>query len=83
MLCHRFDGGGESALMPRRFVLVDDIFVGDGIYRPRRALQDRRRGTLVAGFDCFPDILDGRAEFGAQARVVLTLLLALPRALSG
>ena len=69
--------------MARSLVLVDDVLVRDRIDRARRALKDSLRRCLVASVDRLLYVLDRRAQFGAQARVVLAAFLALSGPLSG
>src|SRR5882762_521623 len=75
---HRFESRGEPALVPCRFVLVDDFLVGDSIHDPRGLAENLPRASLVAGGDRLGDALDGAGQRRAQARVVLAPLLALP-----
>ena len=80
---HGLDRRGKPALMSGRLVLVNDVLVRDAIDGARGVLEHGPSGSLVASVDCFPHVLDGRAQFGAQARIVLTACFALSCALSG
>src|SRR5687767_3250376 len=51
-LRHAFDGRGQSALVPRSFVLVDDVLVGDRVNRARGTLKHGLRCGFVACLDC-------------------------------
>src|SRR5688500_1557748 len=80
---HAADRCCETALVPRRLVLVDDILVRDRINHAGGALKHAIRRSLVAGFDRLSHALDCATKLRAQTRIVLTLFFTLACALSG
>src|SRR5689334_1031046 len=65
----RLDLCGESALVSRGLVLVDDALARGGVDGGLLGLVRLERGLLVAGGDGLLDLLDGAAQRGAQAHV--------------
>src|SRR5688572_18826121 len=82
-LGHGSNRCGKPALVAGSLVLVDDVLVRDGIDDAGSTLKHAVGSRLVARFDRFLHAFHCAAQFRAQTRVVLTLLFALPRALSG
>ena len=76
-LGHRLDGGGQAALVPRSFVLVNDLLVGNRVEHFGRLAQYRAGGDFVAGFDRFLDAFDGAAQLRALARIEHAAFFAL------
>ena len=73
----------KAALMARSLVLVDDLFVRNAVDHRNRFLIDALSSSLVASDDRLLHTLDGRAQSGAQADVVGTLLDGLASTLAG
>src|SRR5690606_40138733 len=78
-----FDGGSQPALVTGSGVLVDDALVRDGVDDAHRCAELGGRRRLVTGGNGLAHGLDGGAQPGAQAAVVLVELGRLASPLAG
>lgn len=81
-LRQRLNSCCEAALMTRRFVFVDDVFIGNAVDGAGGTLEHGFGLGFVAGFDSFHHVFDRGAQTRAQAGVVLAALFALARGLA-
>jgi hypothetical protein len=72
----------QLALMPRGFILMNDIFIGDSVDDAHRGTEHRLGRSLVASLDGFASVLDRRAQLRALAHIVSTPMLRLFRRLA-
>ena len=79
----RLDGGGQTALVASRLVLVDDLLVGNAVDGSHRLAENLLGGCLVAGGNRLAHALDGGAQLGALAEIAGAALNRLAGAFTG
>jgi hypothetical protein len=81
-LSHAFYSGGQAALLTRRGIFVNNLFIGDTIDRAHRFLKHCSGGSFVASGNGFTDSFNGRTKSRAKTGVVRIKLDSLARALA-